>query len=139
MLLAVVLPGTTGWLAIRRFRVPATARLLAMGHFHQVAHKGRGTATIYQMADGSRMLRLDDFSLPAGSGLQVVLVAAPDAYENETVEKAGFVSLGELQMSSARMTWPVPATIDLRKYQAVTIWQRRMRVNFATAPLRPVK
>jgi hypothetical protein len=30
----------------------------------------------------------------------------------------------------------VPATVDLTKYRAVTIWCRRFAVNFATAPLK---
>jgi hypothetical protein len=31
--------------------------------------------------------------------------------------------------------YDVPGNVDLKKYQAVTIWCARFSVNFATAPL----
>jgi hypothetical protein len=33
--------------------------------------------------------------------------------------------------------YEVPATVDLTKYRAVTIWCRRFSVNFGSAPLAP--
>ena len=42
------------------------------------AHRGRGTATIYQGADGRRTLRLTDFEVTNGPDLEVWLVTAED-------------------------------------------------------------
>ncbi|HWQ32737.1 MAG TPA: DM13 domain-containing protein [Blastocatellia bacterium] len=55
---------------------------------------------------------------------------------NETVERSGFVPPGELRQSEGEMIYPVPAGLDLNRYRAVTIWSRRYRVSFTTAPLR---
>jgi hypothetical protein len=49
--------------------------------------------------------------------------------------KAGFIPLGALKGNVGDQNYEVPADIDLRKYQAVTIWCRRFGVNFGTAPL----
>jgi len=108
---------------------------LSSGSFHGVAHKTTGTATIYKLADGKRLLRLMDFETSNGPDVQVYLVAAADASDNETVTKAGFLHLGALKGNKGNQNYDVPADADLNKYRAVTIWCRRFGVNFGTAPL----
>ena len=65
------------------------------------------------------------------------MVAAPDAADDETVKKAGFVELGKLKGTDGDQNYEVPNDVDLNKYRAVTIWCRRFSVNFGTAPLTP--
>jgi hypothetical protein len=67
--------------------------------------------------------------------VQVYLVAAADAGDNETVTRAGFLSLGALKGNVGDQNYDVASDVDLTKYRAVTIWCRRFGVNFATAPL----
>jgi hypothetical protein len=108
---------------------------LAQGRFHGVAHATQGLATIYQLPDGKRALRLTEFETSNGPDVQVYLVATTDATDNETVTRAGFMHLGALKGNVGDQNYEVPANIDLNKYQAVTIWCRRFGVNFGTAPL----
>ena len=110
-------------------------KAIASGRFHQVAHRGAGLVTIYQLADKKLLLHLTEFRTDNGRDLQVLLIAAPDAFENETVEKVEFVSLGPLQKSEGDQSYHLPDDLDLSKYKAVTIWSPRYRVNFTTAPL----
>jgi len=109
--------------------------LVAEGNFHGVAHEGMGRAAIYQMPDGTRTLRFTDFQVSNGPDVQVYLVAAPDATDNDTVTKAGFFHLAALKGNIGDQNYEIPADVDLSKYQSVTIWCRRFGVNFATAPL----
>ena len=114
-------------------------RVLASGSFHQVAHKGSGTATICELPDGRRVLRLLDFSTSDHPDLVVLLISAPDAPENETVKRAESVSLGPLRAAEGNQEYAVPDGVDLDRFHAVTIWNRKYHVNFTTAPLtRPV-
>jgi hypothetical protein len=115
----------------------SVARALASGRFHSVAHETHGTATIQDLGDGRRVLRLTEFATSNGPDVRVYLVASPDAKDNETVTKAGFVELGNLKGNEGDQNYDVPEDLDLSKYQAVTIWCRRFGVNFATAPLTP--
>ncbi|HSB35924.1 MAG TPA: DM13 domain-containing protein [Thermoanaerobaculia bacterium] len=116
---------------------PAAPAALASGAFHGVAHKTHGVATLYQLPDGKRTLRLTDFETSNGPDVQVYLVAASDASDNETVTRAGFVPLGALKGNIGDQNYEVPSDLDLGKYKAVTVWCRRFGVNFATAPLAP--
>ncbi len=115
----------------------AAPAALVAGSFHSVAHETKGTATVHRLGNGTRVLRLTEFSTSNGPDVRVYLVAAADASDDETVKKAGFVELGELKGTIGDQNYDVPANLDLGKYRAVTIWCRRFGVNFATAPLTP--
>lgn len=112
-----------------------SATRLVSGSFHSVAHKSSGTATVYKLADGNRVLRFTDFETSNGPDVHVYLVAAKDAADNDTVTGSGFIELGSLKGNIGDQNYDLPPNIDLTRYRAVTIWCRRFSVNFATAPL----
>jgi hypothetical protein len=114
----------------------AAPTTLATGAFHGVHHETTGTATLYRRPDGTRLLRFTNFSTSNGPDVRIYLVAAEDAQDNATVKQAGFIELGPMKGNQGDQNYDVPATVDLTKYRAVTIWCRRFAVNFATAPLK---
>jgi hypothetical protein len=67
------------------------------GRFYSILHPTEGTATIFQMGDGTRVLRLTSFKTSNGPDVHVYMVAADDAKDAATVEKAGFVDLGVIK------------------------------------------
>lgn len=105
------------------------------GAFHGNAHDTKGAAAIYRLADGQLLLRLTGFETSNGPDVQVYLVAAADVNDDETVKRAGFVTLGPLKGNIGDQNYAIPSGTDLAKYRAVTIWCRRFSVNFGTAPL----
>ena len=109
--------------------------LLSQGDFHSVAHESKGTAAIYQLADGRRLLRLTEFETSNGPDVHVYLVAAEDANDSDMVNQAGFVEIGSLKGNIGDQNYDLLADLDLAKYRAVTIWCQRFGVNFGTAPL----
>src|SRR5262249_1246657 len=113
----------------------ASQTVLSSGSFHSVAHESKGIASIYQLADGKRILRFTNFETSNGPDVHVYLVAANDASNSETVKKAGFLELGSLKGNIGDQNYDIPADVDLAKYRDVTIWCKRFGVNFATAPL----
>ena len=115
------------------------ATVLATGRFHSVSHDTSAVATIHQLSDGKRLVRLTAFETSNGPDVRIYLVAANDATDNETVTRAGFVDLGAMKGNKGDQNYDVPTSIDLSQYQSVTIWCRRFGVNFATAPLTPPK
>lgn len=114
-----------------------TPSALFTGQFHSVAHETHGDVTVQDVGNGQRILRLSGFATSNGPDVRVYLVAAPDAADNETVTKAGFIELGALKGNEGDQNYEIPSDVDLGKYRAVTIWCRRFGVNFATAPLAP--
>lgn len=114
-------------------------KLLATGEFHKVEKAGRGTASVYELADGKRILRLSNFQSENGPDLHVRLIAADDATDTATAGKAEYVELGKLKGNKGNQNYDLPANLDLAKYRVVSIWCNRFSVNFAAAPLKAEK
>ncbi|HEU0252621.1 MAG TPA: DM13 domain-containing protein [Pyrinomonadaceae bacterium] len=148
VVLAVAMAGIAAWYLFRPERLvidqrvneqfptaSAASNKLASGQFHSGAHETKGTATVFQLADGKKTLRLTDFATSNGPDVHVYLVAAQDAKDNDAVTKAGFLDLGSIKGNIGDQNYELPADADLAKYRAVTIWCKRFSVNFGTAPL----
>jgi hypothetical protein len=101
-----------------------------------VTHEGQGTAAIYRLPNGKRVLRLSNFEVLNGPDLFVWLSSAPDANNARTILKSRYVSLGRLKGNQGNQNYELPADLDLSQFNSVTIWCRRFSVNFATAPLK---
>jgi hypothetical protein len=112
------------------------AMVLAKGEFRGLAHETTGAATIHQLADGKRVLRLSDFETSNGPDVHVYLVAAEVAKDNATVTQAGFIDLGSIKGNKGDQNYDVPGDADLNKYRSVSIWCARFGVNFGAATLR---
>jgi Electron transfer DM13 len=109
--------------------------VLGKGDFRGLAHETKGAATVHQLPDGKRILRLTNFETSNGPDVHVYLVAAEVANDNATVKQAGFVDLGSLKGNKGDQNYDVPAGTDLDKYKSVSIWCARFGVNFGAATL----
>lgn len=126
------LPGTAAPASTTR----ADAVILSSGSFQGLAHQTKGVASIYRLPGGKRILRFTEFETSNGPDVRVYLVRAPDAKENETVQRAGFIDLGAMKGNRGSQNYDLPAEADLSKYQSVSIWCRRFGVNFGAASLK---
>jgi hypothetical protein len=114
---------------------PEQPRLVAQGTFHKGSHETRGTASVYALPNGRRVLRLTGFETSNGPDVRVYLVAAMDATDNATVTRAGFVDVGSLKGNVGDQNYDLPDGVDLGTHRTVSIWCKRFGVNFGTAPL----
>jgi len=115
------------------------AQPLVSGRFYGILHPTEGTATVYQIGDGTRVLRLTDFRTSNGPDVHVYMVAADDAKDVATVQQAEFVDLGVLKGNIGDQNYKLGTDLDLSKYRAVSIWCKRFSVNFGAAALRPTE
>ena len=147
-LVAIIVAGGAGWYAFRPERAfinqkvneqaPTASAMnnqLATGEFHSGAHETKGMATVLQLGEGKKTLRLTNFATSNGPDVHVYLVAAQDAKDNDSVKQAEVLDLGSLKGNIGDQNYELPANADLAKYRAVTIWCKRFSVNFGTAPL----
>src|SRR5690349_20842868 len=66
----------------------SSAQPIESGQFYSILHPTQGTATIYQIQDGTRVLRFTSFSTSNGPDVHVYMVAADDAKDAAAVENA---------------------------------------------------
>ena len=114
--------------------MPAEPKVLVSGSFIDIdpVHGAVGSATIYELPDGQRILRFDDFRSKNGPDLHVYLSA-----EVPTSTFAGLgeneVHLGALKGNVGSQNYEVPTDIDLSLYRSVVIYCRPFHVVFSTA------
>ena len=116
-----------------------SAQPLESGRFYSILHPTEGTATIFQMGDGTRVLHLASFRTSNGPDVHVYMVATDDAKDVATVQQAGFIDLGVLKGNIGDQNYKLRSDLDLAKYRAVSIWCKRFSVNFGAAALRPTE
>ena len=109
--------------------------LLAQGSFYNLFHVGSGQALVYQLADGSRILRLQDFEVDNGPELHVYLFPNDPVTTSIGVEIPGTFDLGHLKGNIGDQNYEIPTDLDLSQFKSVVIWCRTFNVVFGYAPL----
>ena len=98
-------------------------------------HRGEGSATVYRLADGSRVLRFEDFRVTNGPDLRVLLVAHPDPQGRSDVQNSANVELDRLKGNVGNQNYPIPPDVSPDDYESVVIYCRPFQVVFSVAPL----
>lgn len=114
----------------------AEPMVLSSGEFGEFdpVHAGSGTATIYELPDGSRVLRFEDFRVTNGPQLHVLLTAnEPDDIRESPDE--GYIDLGPLSGNVGNQNYEIPDDVNLDEFSFVVIYCVPFHVNFSHAPL----
>lgn len=106
---------------------------LSMGEFVGADdfHEGSGTATVYELEDGSHVLRLENFEVTNGPDLHVLLVPHSNPESSDDIE--GYVDLGSLKGNLGDQNYEIPAEVDVSEFGSVMIYCKPFHVIFATA------
>jgi Electron transfer DM13 len=114
--------------------VPAGPRGLATGELRGLAHRGSGRVRLLQLADGARLLRLEDLNVENGPDLHVYLAEAPADADPAQFGRR-FVDLGRLKGNHGNQNYRLPGGTDPARFRSAVIWCKRFAVGFAVAPL----
>lgn len=115
----------------------AAAQVLLTGEIYNLAHGGHGSASVYQLEDGSRVLRFEDFEVLNGPELHVWLVTVDPVPNTVGVDIGDYVELGALKGNIGNQNYDIPSEVVLENYPSVVIWCVPFRVPFNAAPLSP--
>jgi hypothetical protein len=113
----------------------ATARVLRQGNFYDVEKQNKGTARIYQLADGRRALRMEDFEVNQNTDLFVWLSAASSPKTSEAAVSADYWELGNLKSTIGNQNYEIPAHVPLERVRSVVIWCQPVAIAYGAAAL----
>jgi hypothetical protein len=113
---------------------PPGPQTLASGSFRSFEHDTTGQAKVIELADGRRILRLEDFSTSNGPDVRVYLSAAPAGSDGDRFDDRYF-ELGHLKGNIGNQNYTIPASVNLDRYASAVIWCKRFSVAFGAAPI----
>ena len=131
------LPEDSAVVASEPEEAPAEPLELLAGGFIDAdsAHRGSGSATIYELGDGSRVLRFEEFDVTNGPDLHVLLVPTDDPIDRDLLADIGYEDLGKLKGNVGNQNYDLPEGFDPDGSWTVVIYCDPFHVVFSTAQL----
>lgn len=108
--------------------------MIAEGTFYEIDEPGSGTAPLYQLADGSRALRLEDFEVFLNTDLVVWLSQAAAPRTSEEAVSVPHVEIAPLKSTMGPQTTSCPPTL---RSTSPTVTRRRATSASRSSEPRP--
>lgn len=102
-------------------------------------HRAEGTASIYQIGDAKRALRLEPFTVTSGPDLHVLLSQHPEPRTSAEALLPAVVDLGSLKVLSGAQNYDIPDGVPVSSYNSVVIYSMSLNLVFSTATLEQVR
>ena len=110
-------------------------RVVLSGTFYKLEVRGEGSAKLYRLPDGKRILRFEGFQTGENTDLFVWLSEA--AKPANSVEALGtpHVELTNLKSTLGNQNYEIPASIPTEKIRSIVIWCQPVAIAYAAAAL----
>jgi pimeloyl-ACP methyl ester carboxylesterase len=128
-------PGLTGTGTSAAPKPAPQPEVLAEGAFVSGEHNTSGTAKVLRLSDGSRVLRLENFSTSDGPDVHVWLTDAQAGAPSHSFDDGRYLKLGKLKATDGNQNYPIPAEAKLDGLRSAVIWCDRFNVAFGSVPL----
>jgi hypothetical protein len=110
-------------------------RVVASGSFYKVEVQGEGTAKLYSLADGRRILRFEGFKTGENTDLFVWLSEAARPMNSAEALNTPFVEIANLKSTLGTQNYEIPASLPTEKIRSIVIWCQPVAIAYAAAPL----
>jgi hypothetical protein len=115
----------------------SAANVSLRGMFGEIdaIHKGQGTVTIVESADGAAVMRFEDFQVTNGPDLYVYLSGHPAPRTSAELHQVDAYEVATLKGNVGAQNYTLPADLDLSRFKSVVIYCKRFTTVFSTAAL----
>ena len=116
---------------------PTDPIAVGSGQFGMIdaVHKGEGTAAVFKLPNGGRVLRLEGFRVTNGPDLFVYLSGHPAPRDSGQLHEGGAFEIARLKGNVGDQNYELPADLDLSAVKSVVIYCKQFSVVFSTAEL----
>lgn len=124
--------------ATEPFELPEGSVVLATGEFNAVdiVREASGEITIYQLPDGSRLLRFsDDFESTRAPDVRIILTRNPDPMDARGVG-VDYLEIAPLRGNFGAQTYSIPEVADFSRYPIMALYSQAYDGLIATLTIR---
>jgi hypothetical protein len=115
------------------------AQAIKAGDFIELdaVHLGKGHATLYRSADGSLLLRFDDFRVTNGPDMRIYLSGTQSPRKRDDLDVPGVSAfpVGALKGSLGNQQFTIPKELKIANYKSVVIFSESLSEVYSSAPL----
>ncbi len=111
-------------------------RMVLTGSLYRIDQVGTGTIDIYRAADGSHVLRLDQFFVTANIDLELRLSPLEAPRTTEQYMSSPSVWVAPLDVTTGSLNFTLPADVDPTRYRSIVVWCPIIDSAYAAATLR---
>ncbi|XAS66030.1 DM13 domain-containing protein [Micrococcaceae bacterium Sec5.7] len=115
---------------------PAPA-ILATGAFQSQEHATTGTASLLNLPDGTKVIRLENLASSDGPDVKVWLSSLEAGGDWFKYRSGKYVDLGAIKATHGNQNYTVPEGTDISALTTVVLWCDRFSVAFGSAQLTP--
>jgi len=110
-------------------------RVVASGSFYRLEVRGEGTAALYRLPDGRRILRFENFQTGENTDLFVWLSELARPENSAQAVNNPYVQLGNLKSTVGTQNYEIPASVPTEKIRSIVIWCQPVAIAYAAAAL----
>lgn len=111
------------------------APVLGEGTFYDLENEGKGAARLYQMPDGSRALRFEDFEVTQNTDLFIWVSEHPGPQNSAEAVGSPYVQIANLRSTAGNQNYLLPADLPTDRALSIVIWCAPVSIAYAAAPL----
>ncbi len=110
-------------------------RVVASGSFYRVEVRGEGTAKLYRLGDGRRILRFENFQTGENTDLFVWLSESRRPANSAEAVQTPYVEIGNLKSTVGTQNYEIPGSVPTDKIRSIVIWCQPVAIAYAAAAL----
>jgi hypothetical protein len=110
-------------------------RVVAQGSFYKVEIRGEGTAKLYRLPDGRRILRFENFVTGENTDLFVWLSEVAKPATSAQAIGSPHVEIANLKSTIGNQNYEIPASIPTDRIKSIVIWCQPVQIAYAAAAL----
>ena len=110
-------------------------RVVAQGAFYMVEIRGEGTAKLYRLPDGKRILRFENFVTGENTDLFVWLSEVATPANSAQAIGSPHVEIANLKSTIGNQNYEIPASIPTERIKSIVIWCQPVQIAYAAAAL----
>jgi len=110
-------------------------RVVASGSFYKLEVRGEGTAKLYRLADGRRILRFEGFVTGENTDLFVWLSESRRPANSAEAVNTPYVEVGNLKSTVGTQNYEIPASVPTDGIRSIVIWCQPVAIAYAAAAL----
>jgi hypothetical protein len=110
-------------------------RVIASGAFYKLEVRGEGTAKLYRLADGRRILRFENFTTGENTDLFVWISELAKPATSKDAVSSPHVELTNLKSTVGTQNYELPASLPTDKIKSIVIWCQPVAIAYAAAAL----